>query len=365
MENSKPSNVLRDIALALLLFGVAMLLPSANRPVQPNDAAFVMPSFPNALAAGAFQYPVSPYTPGSYENRTFFCCAGSVNGRHLGEDVALAEGTPIRAIGPGIIKVYGAATGYGELVVVIEHDLGQPHDFVNGYGNTVSTRYILSIYGHLRQSQARGGPATGLFENQSVAAGTIIGYVNDDAHNGDGAEHLHMGIRLSNAATAEANDASWFRGYERTTDFGKDYAAAGVVIASLMNQCGDGTSPVLLTESDLTRAIALDSVTMLRDPLPVATLNNFSADQHTRVMLFAVNASLVAGESISSITAQAEDSQHRIYPLSVEAVEKVPNFDCLTQVNVRLGDELASAGDVLISITVRGSTSNKVLLRIK
>jgi len=123
--------------------------------------------------------------------------------------------------------------------------------------------------------------------------------------------------------------------------------------------------PTLLTEVNTNRAIALDSVTFIRDPFPLSTFFNFSSDQRTRVMLFATGLELMPGESISVVTAQAEDSAHRIYPLTVEYVGKVPNFDWLTQVNVRLPDGLAGAGDVLVSVSLRGAVSNKVIVGIR
>jgi uncharacterized protein (TIGR03437 family) len=123
--------------------------------------------------------------------------------------------------------------------------------------------------------------------------------------------------------------------------------------------------PALLTEMNTNRAIALDSVTFVRDPFFLPTLFNFSSDQRTRILLFATGLELMPGESISVVTAQAEDSSHQIYPLTVEYVGKVPNFDWLTQVNVRLPDGIAGAGDVLVSVSLRGAVSNKVIVGIQ
>jgi hypothetical protein len=125
------------------------------------------------------------------------------------------------------------------------------------------------------------------------------------------------------------------------------------------------TPPVLLTEESTNRAIALDSVTFMRDPFPLATAYNFSADHRTRLTLFAVNLELMAGEEASVVTAQAEDGGHNFYPLQVEYVGKVPNFDWLTQVVIKLPDAIASSSEVWISIHLRGVASNKVLVSIK
>jgi uncharacterized protein (TIGR03437 family) len=124
-------------------------------------------------------------------------------------------------------------------------------------------------------------------------------------------------------------------------------------------------APTLLTEWNTNRSVAFDSVTFVRDPFPLATGYNFSFDQRTRVTLFAFGLELMPGEDISVVTAQAEDVEHRIYPLKVEYVGKVPGFDWLTQVNIRLPDDFLSAGDVLVSVSLRGAVSNKAVIGIR
>jgi hypothetical protein len=123
--------------------------------------------------------------------------------------------------------------------------------------------------------------------------------------------------------------------------------------------------PTLLTEGNTNRAIALDAVTFVRGPFPGPTAANFSLDQRTRVVLFATGLELLPGESISVVTAEAEDSAHTIFPLTVEYVGKMSNFDWYTQINVRLPEGLFAAGDVLVSVSVRGAQSNKVIMGIR
>jgi hypothetical protein len=123
--------------------------------------------------------------------------------------------------------------------------------------------------------------------------------------------------------------------------------------------------PTLLTEGDSARALALDSVTLMSAPFPPTGEHNFSADRRTRVSLFATNVWLRPGESLSVITARAEDSRHVSYQLPVESVGRTPGFPWLTQVVVKLPTELAGAGDVRVSISVRGVVSNEVLLATK
>jgi len=82
-------------------------------------------------------------------------------------------------------------------------------------------------------------------------------------------------------------------------------------------------------------------------------------------MLLATDADLLPGETLAVVTATAEDTLHRVYGLSVEYLEKVPLFDWLTQVGVRLPDQLINGGDVDVSITIAGLVSNKVRVTIR
>ena len=125
-----------------------------------------------------------------------------------------------------------------------------------------------------------------------------------------------------------------------------------------------GLAPALFTEEASPKALALDSVTLVRDPFSVLTGHNFSQDQRRRVALFTTNAELLPGENVSALKVLAEDSQHRVFPLTVEYVGRVPGYDWLTQINVKLPDELENAGDVSLSINLRGLSSNKAMLSI-
>jgi WD40 repeat protein len=122
------------------------------------------------------------------------------------------------------------------------------------------------------------------------------------------------------------------------------------------------TSPALLTEPGTTWAVALDSVTHVADPFPVASSTNFSADRRTRVSLFA---SGLDGAAASDITAEAEDSAGRRYPLPVEHAAAVPGLDWLTQVTVRLPDELGGLDYVWVGLNVRGALTNKAVITLQ
>jgi uncharacterized protein (TIGR03437 family) len=104
---------------------------------------------------------------------------------------------------------------------------------------------------------------------------------------------------------------------------------------------------------------------MLRDPYPLTDLFNFSSDNRTRVMLFAVNLNLLAGEGSSAVTARAQDAQMILHPLPVEFVGTIPGFTSLTEVVVMLPANLPAGQDILVSVTYHGQTSNQVRMKIK
>ncbi|HET9711099.1 MAG TPA: hypothetical protein VFP64_04430, partial [Pyrinomonadaceae bacterium] len=86
--------------------------------------------------------------------------------------------------------------------------------------------------------------------------------------------------------------------------------------------------------------------------------------QRTRITIFVMGIELNSTESLSSVMVQLEDNQNHIYPLVVEDVRKVPNFDWLSQIVVKLPDSIDTEGDFRISITFRGATGNKPLIQI-
>ena len=123
----------------------------------------------------------------------------------------------------------------------------------------------------------------------------------------------------------------------------------------------DDDAPILATEPNSQRAIALDAVTFVRDPFAVTNLHYFGTDKRTRITLVATNLSAISG---LVVTAQAVDSQLMNYALPVEYVGSMPTFPGFTQVVVKLPDGIVTGGDLQVSITARGKTSNSVLVGV-
>jgi hypothetical protein len=127
----------------------------------------------------------------------------------------------------------------------------------------------------------------------------------------------------------------------------------------------DDDSLVLQSEPNTDHALTLDSVLFLRDPFAVLNTLNLSADQRTRIMLFATGIKLAQGEGAGSITAVAEDAQGGLHPMIVEFVGGVPSFDWLSQLVVALPDDVASLNSVKVSISLHGDVSNKAVVSLR
>ena len=126
----------------------------------------------------------------------------------------------------------------------------------------------------------------------------------------------------------------------------------------------DNDALVLLTETGTERAIALDSVTNTTEPFSITSNVNFSTDHRTRILLFTYGYKLESGDPVAA-SVTAEDALGTIHPLTVEFAGNVPQFPWLTQVIVKLSDQLTLTGDVKIKITRLGRTSNAVLVAVK
>ena len=122
--------------------------------------------------------------------------------------------------------------------------------------------------------------------------------------------------------------------------------------------------PLLLLTSNTGRAVALDSVTTQSESFHVLSSHNFATDGHTRITFYVVGV-LLDPTDVTVVTMQAEDTQHRLFDLPVEGTARVKNLSWMSQVTVRVPDTLVGAGDLNVTVIVRGKVSNKAPLRIE
>lgn len=145
---------------------------------------------------------------------------------------------------------------------------------------------------------------------------------------------------------------------------GGTFASLGQLTVSVTTEAPnpeEPDAPILLTEENSIRAIALDSVTHIRDPLPHDMLIPFSSDPRTRVVLFLAIVDL-NGADASTVTANAWlPSLSGYSSLTVEDFRPVPDLPGVTQVVVRVPD--TDSPELAIRICVHGKPSNQAIVR--
>jgi glucose/arabinose dehydrogenase len=292
-----------------------------------------------AIVGGGFYNPATLQFPSSYVGKYFFgdLCNGW-----------------IRLFDPSNSTATGFATGISNLV-----DLKVAND---------GSLYYLSIgSAALFRVQFQGTPPTITTQpaNLTVAQGQPAAFTVAASST----TPISFQWQRNQANISGATSSSYTLASPAATDNGAKFRcvvtnAGGSTIsneATLTVQ----TAPALATEDNTDSAIALDSVTLARDPFPLTNPFNFSSDSRSRVILFATNLTLAPNEDPSFVVARAEDAQLNIYPLTVEHVGAVPNFTWLTEVVVILPSNLPTGQSVLISLTWHSQTTNKARIRIK
>jgi glucose/arabinose dehydrogenase len=292
-----------------------------------------------AIAGGAFYNPTTVNFPASYVGKYFFAdlCSGW-----------------IRVFDPATGTASGFATGIGQPVDLKVANDGSLYYLSIGSGSVFRVRFTASpsITQHPSSQNVNVGQ-TATFSCAASGNTPLNFQWQRNMANINGATNSSY----TTPATSSTDNGAKFRCVVTNT-FGTATSNEATLIVT-------GLTPVLMTDDGTQFAAALDTSIFTRDPFPLINLLNFSLDQRTRVMLFGTNLDLIQGETLSAITARAEDAQLMVYPLTVEFAAKPPGMDPLTQLVVKLPDNLPTGQSVLVSVTLRGLTSNKVQVRIK
>lgn len=119
--------------------------------------------------------------------------------------------------------------------------------------------------------------------------------------------------------------------------------------------------PVLISQDGSTRALSVNP-DRWRGKFPTASQTVWSPSDETRVTLFLTNLDLMKDEGANAFRADAEDASGRQFPLTVESINPVTGFEWIQAVVVRLNGQIGDAGDVLVRVTWRGMSSNRVRL---
>ncbi len=158
---------------------------------QPNFNSGEMKKFVEQLKqTSSFRYPLDDYFPETPVTDADPPKTEREELHHAAEDSFAPAGTPVYAIGDGIISYSGRARGYGWLII-IDHPL----------------KNVYSLYGHLSTSRWKKG--TG-----EVKKGEMIGYIGDPEECYTMLSHIHFGLRMGQKADYPfIGDARWMAGY--------------------------------------------------------------------------------------------------------------------------------------------------------
>jgi hypothetical protein len=212
---------------------------------------------------------------------------------------------------------------------------------IQGTLNSVATQsYTLDFFSN------DNCDTTGNGEGQNFIGSTTVN--TGDTCNGAFDVLVPANVPQGKLITATATDANG-----NTSEFSPCVAVAGALPAP-------SPTPIILNEEGTTQAAAFDSVTHVRGPFPIITTHNFSADQHTRVILFTSNLGLSQPDS-SILSIQASGISLTVE--NVGTLTGVAGLDA-SYIIVRLPDGLPP-GNLPLVVTLRGvKSSNTATLAI-
>lgn len=123
--------------------------------------------------------------------------------------------------------------------------------------------------------------------------------------------------------------------------------------------------PTLFTVTGSDHAAAVELTQFVTGPFPVTTTLLSEGRNTTRIIVFATDLTLLPGEDVQAITAEAVDAAGVHYPLRVEFISPLPDLPQVQQLVLRLNRELDDTGEVLVTVSLHGLTSNNVRIGIK
>jgi uncharacterized protein (DUF1800 family) len=142
-------------------------------------------------------------------------------------------------------------------------------------------------------------------------------------------------------------------------------AAAFEARAGSDEEVFESNEPILISEADSARALAANADSW-NGALPPATRENFSPG--ARVVVFVTNVDLLPDENANAFRAYAEDASGKKYRLTVEDVRQIPKQNWIYALTVWIYDasgyrgQPPAHGEILLRVSWRGNTSNRVLL---
>lgn len=139
-------------------------------------------------------------------------------------------------------------------------------------------------------------------------------------------------------------------------------ALAFAAIASGQTALPDG--PVLISEDNSTRALAVDPFRWRGGQLPASAQVAWPSGSETRLTFFITKVWLIKDEGFSAFRADVEDGLGRRFPLKVESISPVSGREWIYAITVKLNSDIGDVGDVLLRVTWRGMATNRARLAL-
>jgi murein DD-endopeptidase MepM/ murein hydrolase activator NlpD len=171
----------------LIVFAASSLIGLSSCSHPEFDSGTMRAKTQQLKESTAFRYPLDDYFPEIPVTKK-----NPPKGEryHTAEDSFVPAGTPVYAIGDGIIRYSGKARGYGGLIIIDHPD-----------------QNVYSLYGHLSLSRWKK-------EYGEVKKGELIGHIGDADECYTMIPHIHFGLRMGQKADYPRwGDARWMAGY--------------------------------------------------------------------------------------------------------------------------------------------------------
>ncbi len=154
------------------------------------DSSLVNERAEQLKATNSFRYPLDDYFPEIPVTDTVPPKIETYRNYHAAEDSYAPPGTPVYAIGNGIIRYSGKSRGYGWLIIIDHPDMD-----------------VYSLYGHISTSRWKklGG---------EVKKGELIAYLGEAEEGETQVSHIHFGLRIGQKADYPSwGNRRWMAGY--------------------------------------------------------------------------------------------------------------------------------------------------------
>jgi hypothetical protein len=304
--------------------------------------------------------------------------AGTPTGSVQFKDGGVNIGSPVGLNGSGVATVSTSTLAVGDHVITAGYSGSATFETSSGTlagGQTVRPLPTISILNEVISEPDTGIPTLNVSvllsapshltvtvdfatADGSASAGTDYEATSGTLTFEPGLTGKAITIKIVGDVTNEF-DESFFVNLSNPTN-------AAIVDAQGVVTITNNDTPVLLIDENSGRAVALDSVILTRDPFSL--LNPFNlggADQRRRISLFVWHLGLLPGDTAANLTVTAEDSVGGVYNLQVEHVSQLTDLNDVTQIIVRLPDNVAGAPrDLSVKVQLHGPATNSAFIKI-